>query len=151
MRYPSLCTHFVDRSDDLWAQLRPLLVELLQIEPGAESREETTAKSGANSAPLIDRQTPSTLSRSLQRLDRALVHLESAVERSTADVVRPSADCVDAVFEQFARSDEPAESALAATATKQRNITRKDEAKTGAFTFPLAATTPRAFAPPQVP
>ena len=141
MRYPSLCTHFVDRSDDLWAKLKPLLVELLQLEPCEESP--------ATPAALVDRETLSTLSQSLRRLDLALAHLEHSAGRSSTDTVRPSADGVDAVFEQLAQSDEQTEAA-AATAGKRKNITRTDEAKTGAVTFPLAATAPRVFAPPQV-
>ena len=145
MRYPSLCTHFVDRSNDLWAQLQPLLVELLQLEP----LEEPLVVPAATPVDLIDRKTLSTLSQSLRRLDGALAHLELAVGRSSADIVHPSAERVDAVFEQLARSDNPAESA-AATDANPKHISRTDEATKGAVTFPLAAAAPRVFAPPQV-
>ena len=84
MRYPSLCTHFVDRSNDLWAQLEPLLVELLEIEP---SRQTT-----AIPATVAEHKTLSTLSESLRRLDGALMRLEHAVGRSSSDSIRPSAD-----------------------------------------------------------
>lgn len=140
MRYPSLCTHFVDRSDDLWAQLQPLLVELLELDP--------PEKSPAMPAALIEPETLSTLSQSLRRLDSALASLEQSVGQTSADPVRPNADRVDAVFEQLAQLDEPAEAATA-KAGNRKNITRRDEAASGVVTFPLAATAPRVFAPPK--
>jgi CheY-like chemotaxis protein len=151
MRYPSLCTHFVDRADDLWGQLQPLLVDLLQLEPGepslAEPVETVEPTEPVEPTELIDQNTLSTLSQSLRRLDDALEHLEQAMGRSSADIVHPSAECVDAAFEQLAVSDEPAEAA----AGIRRSITRRDDASQGTVTFPLAASRPRVFAPTQRP
>ena len=143
MRYPSLCTHFVDRSEDLWAQLQPLLVELLELDPP----EKSPAMPAAAPAALIEPETLSTLSQSLRRLDSALASLEQSVGQASADPVRPNADRVDAVFEQLAQLDEPAEAATA-KAGNRKNITRRDEATSRAVTFPLADTAPRVFAPP---